>query len=83
MATGDGVGVTGPVAVRRPELASRRNGTMVSDSWLATSNQEPVGSRLKLRGVFPRVDSCPTGRNSPVAAATAQMAMLSCPRFEP
>jgi hypothetical protein len=57
MATGDGVWVTGPVAVRWPESGSRRNGAMVSDSWFATSNQEPVGSRLKPRGVFPRVDS--------------------------
>jgi hypothetical protein len=83
MATGDGVRVTDPVAVRWPEPGSRRNGTMVSESWFATSNQAPVGSREKFRGVFPRVASYQTGRSSPFTSATSQMAMLSCPRFDP
>src|ERR1035441_9690372 len=72
-----------PVGVSRPVDGSIRKTTSESDSWLAAIKKWPVGSRAKLRGVFPWVESYSMGVRVPLAGLTAKTAMLSCPRFEP
>src|SRR5262245_9820083 len=52
------------------------------EPWLATKSQRPLGSRVKLRGVFPPVLVKPTSFMSPVAPSE-YCTMLSSPRLEP
>src|SRR5207245_1609695 len=81
--TGEGTSGTLPFGVKRPVLASIRKTTRLSESWLATTIYEPVGSIAKFRGVFPCVETSSTGVSVPFPASIANTAMLSCPRFEP
>src|SRR5271155_2161354 len=80
--TGDGTCSSGPLRVRFPVLGSTRKTTISSESWLAASSQDPVGSSTKLRVVFPPVESISTGVSAPSFALTAKTAMLSSPRLE-
>jgi hypothetical protein len=55
---------------------------MLSLSSLARTTDDPVGSRVKNRGVLPRLFVHPTRARRPDAGSTARVAMPSCPRFE-
>ena len=84
MQTGAGTSVTWPVAWSRP--VGRINPEGHDGIRVLVGRQEeacPVGSRLKLRGVSPCDDSCPTRVRRPVASLMAKMAILWCPRLEP
>src|SRR5580704_4978362 len=80
--TGEGTCSSGPLRVRCPVLGSTRKTTISSESWLAASSQAPVGSRTKLRGVFPPVESISTEVSVPSFELIAKTAMLSSPRLE-
>jgi hypothetical protein len=56
MQTGLGTEILFPESVSLPVCRLISNTTISSLFWLATSNQFPDGSKLKLRGVFPKVD---------------------------
>ena len=51
--TGLATSIVFPVGVSRPVFLSIRNSTILSESWFAARRKDPVGSILKLRGVFP------------------------------
>src|SRR5208337_3705210 len=54
----------------------------LSESWLATNRYAPVGSIVKLRGVFPSVGACARSVRVPFRELIANTAIESSPRLE-
>jgi hypothetical protein len=52
-------------------------------SWFVSTIHRPVGSKAKLRGVFPPQGWYSTGESLPVPESIANTATLSWPRLEP
>ena len=64
--TGLATSTDDPVGVRRPDSASTRKLTIVSDFWFAVTKNRPVGSSEKLRGALPPLGTCCTGDSWPL-----------------
>ena len=72
-----------PVNFNLPVSGSMRNTFTLFDRCPAASRNCPVGSMPKLRGISPRIGSCPSAVSLPFFSSTRNMAMLLWPRFEP
>ena len=83
MQTGLGTFTGLPTDSRSPNSGSIAKTKISLVLWFAASRYRPVGSIVKLRGVFPPVDTWPRARSVPVWGLTENMAILSCPLFDP
>ena len=87
LAQGSGLGTADkPVEIRvsaNEAFSNQVQTVIVPESWFSASRYAPVGSIAKFRGVLPPVGSWPSEVRRPVSGSMLNMAMLSCPRFEP